>query len=320
MSLLLRTRLIRHPPSIHALSGADATPGETRDAKSEYISRMPETTLPEPPSGPQPGRWVLSHGEIPHHRVRSHAGDVPGRPQPDHRGDRPADNRARFSRFRTPAMGRHGLSAELDRGRAAVRKAQRHSRAPRHDARGCRHLHRRFHRLRPGDRHDHADPRARAAGDRRGRHSAAGAIDSRRCGRAARTRPLPGLYGQRLGDRRAGRPGHRRHPGRAFPLVDHLLVQRPARPDRGGDGAAKPQAPAAPRAQAQARPARCRPDDGCGHPAPAGAHLGRNALSLAVCSHCRADPGLGGAVGPVRVAVAAGRPNRSCRCPSSPIR
>ena len=64
MSLLLRTRLIRHPPSIHALSGADATPGETRDAKTEYISRMPETTLPEPPSGPQPGRWVLSHGEI----------------------------------------------------------------------------------------------------------------------------------------------------------------------------------------------------------------------------------------------------------------
>ena len=64
MSLLLRTRLIRHPPSIHVLSGADATPGETRDAKTEYISRMPETTLPEPPSGPQPGRWVLSHGEI----------------------------------------------------------------------------------------------------------------------------------------------------------------------------------------------------------------------------------------------------------------
>src|SRR3954447_19402075 len=54
----------RHPPSIHALSGADATPGETRDAKTEYISRMPETTLPEPPPGPQPGRWVLSHGEI----------------------------------------------------------------------------------------------------------------------------------------------------------------------------------------------------------------------------------------------------------------
>ncbi len=64
MSLLLRTHLIRHPPSIHVLSGADATPGETRDAKTEYISRMPETTLPEPPSGPQPGRWVLSHGEI----------------------------------------------------------------------------------------------------------------------------------------------------------------------------------------------------------------------------------------------------------------
>src|SRR3954449_2031003 len=55
-----------HPasPSIHVLSGADATPGETRDAKTEYISRMPETTPPEPPSGPQPGRWVLSHGEI----------------------------------------------------------------------------------------------------------------------------------------------------------------------------------------------------------------------------------------------------------------
>ena len=25
---------------------------------------MPETKLPEPQSGPQPGRWVLSHGEI----------------------------------------------------------------------------------------------------------------------------------------------------------------------------------------------------------------------------------------------------------------
>jgi predicted MFS family arabinose efflux permease len=57
-------RLIPHPVLIHSLSGLDVTPGETRDAKTEYISRMPETKLPEPQSGPQPGRWVLSHGEI----------------------------------------------------------------------------------------------------------------------------------------------------------------------------------------------------------------------------------------------------------------
>jgi len=38
-----------------------------RDGRSEskYMSRMPETKMPAPPpSGPQPGRWVLDHGEI----------------------------------------------------------------------------------------------------------------------------------------------------------------------------------------------------------------------------------------------------------------
>src|SRR6185503_8903336 len=50
--------------AVHALRRPDATPGETTDAKTEYKSRMPEPKTPEPLSGPQPGRWVLGHGEI----------------------------------------------------------------------------------------------------------------------------------------------------------------------------------------------------------------------------------------------------------------
>src|SRR5262252_1111606 len=76
----------------------------------------------------------------PHHRVRAHAGDVPRRAQSDHRRHRPADHRARFSRFRTPAVDRYSIPAEFDRGRAAVRKAQRHLRAAPHDAREHRYL------------------------------------------------------------------------------------------------------------------------------------------------------------------------------------
>ena len=64
VSLILGAASSRIQSWVRSLCGLDATPGETRDAKTEYISRMPETKLPEPQSGPQPGRWVLSHGEI----------------------------------------------------------------------------------------------------------------------------------------------------------------------------------------------------------------------------------------------------------------
>jgi hypothetical protein len=64
VSLILGATSSRIWSWVRSLCGLDATPGETRDAKTEYISRMPETKLPEPQSGPQPGRWVLSHGEI----------------------------------------------------------------------------------------------------------------------------------------------------------------------------------------------------------------------------------------------------------------
>ncbi len=125
-----------HPasPSIPVLSGADATPGETRTQKTEYISRMPETTPPEPPSGPQPGRWVLSHGEIRtivfglmlamflaalNQTIVATALPTIGRD---------------FRDFELLPWVVTAYLLKLDRGRAAARKAQRHSRAPRHDA------------------------------------------------------------------------------------------------------------------------------------------------------------------------------------------
>jgi hypothetical protein len=221
----------------------------------------------------------------PHHRVRAHAGDVPRRAQSDHRRHCPADHRARFSRFRTPAVDRYSIPAEFDRGRAAVRKAQRHLRATRHDAREHRYLRGRLRRLCRSARHDHAHPRPWSAGDWRRRYSPIGASDSCRRGRAPRARPLPGLYGKRLGYRGARRSSRRRHSDRALPLVNHLLVQCSVGAGCSHHGAQEPQGPAAPRPQAQARPARRRPDGGLGNPAAAGAHLGRVALSLAFRTH-----------------------------------
>ena len=134
-----------------------------------------------------------------------------------------------FARLREPVLGRHRLSADLDRGGAALRQALRHPRPPRDDARRHRPVHRGLGGLRGRARHDHADPRPRPAGHRRRRHPAALPVGDRRRGRAARARPLPGLYGRGVGDLGRRRPGARRRAGRASALVADLLDQRAAR-------------------------------------------------------------------------------------------
>ena len=98
-------------------------------------------------------------------------------------------------------------------------------------------------------------------------------------------------------------PGARRHPGRAFPLVDHLLGQCSAR--AGGAAMAHRSLARLPRHDHKHKLDlhRRRPDDGRGDPAAAGAHLGRDALSLALAADRRAGRGLGGAVGAVHLAV-----------------
>ncbi len=156
-----------------------------------------------PPSGPQPGRWVLGHGEIRtivlglmlamflaalNQTIVATALPTIGRD---------------FGDFDLLPWVVTVLSADLHRGLAALRQAQRHPRAARHDARKHRDFHRRLRRLRCCARHDQPHSRPRPAGDRRRRHSSAGANHPRRCCRAARTRPLPGLHGKRLGDVRA---------------------------------------------------------------------------------------------------------------------
>ena len=134
-----------------------------------------------------------------------------------------------FLRLREPVLGGHGVSADLDRGRAALRQAQRHLRPARHDARRHRLFIAGSVALRGGAQHDRADPRPRAAGHRRRRHPAARADRDRRRGRAARARPLPGLYGRGVGDVRRRRPGAGRRARRASALVADLLDQRAAR-------------------------------------------------------------------------------------------
>ena len=97
--------------------------------------------------------------------------------------------------------------------------------------------------------HAHAHLGSRPAGDWRRRHCAAGAVDHRRRGAAARARLLSGLYRFGLDHRRCRRPGARRRHRRAFALVDDLLAQCSALP-RGRHAVAAPaQAPAASRAR-----------------------------------------------------------------------
>jgi EmrB/QacA subfamily drug resistance transporter len=62
---LVARRLIFIPGIDDPLATLSMPHGETRETKTRYMSQMPETKKPlPPPSGPQPGRWVLSHGEI----------------------------------------------------------------------------------------------------------------------------------------------------------------------------------------------------------------------------------------------------------------
>jgi len=154
--------------------------------------------MPELRPGPQPGRWVLSHGEIRNHRVRAHAGDVPRRAQSDHRRHRPAHHRARFSRFRTPAVDRYSIPAEFDRGRALYGKLS--------DIYGRRAM-----MLASIGIFVAGSAACAAAQDMimlilavvcRGSAAAVfsiGASDSCRRGRAPRARAATGLYGERLG-------------------------------------------------------------------------------------------------------------------------
>ena len=295
-------------------------PGETRDAKTEYISRMPETKPPEPPSGPQPGRWVLSHGEIRtivfglmlamflaalNQTIVATALPTIGR---DFRDFEllPWVVTAYLltSTVVAPLYGKlsdiHGRRAMMLAASASSSPAP--SPAPLATDMIMLILGRGLQGIGGGG----ILPLAQSiladvvAPRERGRYQAyMGSVWV-----------TAGLGGPVLGGILAEH----------FHWSIIFWVNVPLGLVAARDGAAKPQAPAAPRAQAQARPARRRPDDGRGNSAPAGAHLGRNALSLAVCAHRRADPGLGGAVGPVRVAADCGRPSRSCRCPSSPIR
>ena len=164
MSLLLRTRLIRAsaPRSTRSRAARCYTGGD-EGAKTEYISRnCPKPRCPSRRPGPQPGRWVLSHGEIRtivfglmlamflaalNQTIVATALPTIGRD------------------FRDFELLPWVVTAYLLSSTVVAPlygKLSDISRAPRHDAGGRRHLHRRFRRLCPGARHDHADPRTRA--------------------------------------------------------------------------------------------------------------------------------------------------------------
>ena len=254
-----------------------------------------------------------------HHR-RIGAGDVPRRAEPDHRGDGAADHRPRLRRFRESVLGGDRLSVDLDRGRAALRQAQRHLRPARHDAGGARRVHGGLGRLRRRAEHADADPRPRPARHRRRRHRAADPIDHRRRGAAARARLLPGLYRFGLDRRRRRRPGARRRHCRASALVGDLLAQRAAR--LGGGAVVQPatQTRAGPRTRPQDRSHRRRADDGRRGRAAAGADLGRHALSVAVAADRRSDHCGGRASARPSSGGCCGRRSRSCRSRCSTIR
>src|SRR5262245_9626670 len=273
---------------------------------------MPETKMPEPQPGPQPGRWVLSHGEI-----------------------RTIVFGLMLAMFLAalnqtivatalPTIGRDFRDFELLPWIVTAYLLSSTVVAPLYgklsDIYGRRPM-----MLASIGIFVAGSAACAAAHDMimlilgrglQGRYSPIGASDSCRRGRAPRARPLPGLYGERLGYRGARRSSRRRHSDRALPLVNHLLVQCSVGAGRSHHGAQEPQGPAAPRPQAQARPARRRPDGGLGNPAAAGAHLGRVALSLAFRTHCRAGPGRSRTVVPVHLAVDEGfRAVPAAACP-----
>src|SRR6187200_2761387 len=139
---------------------------------------MPETKMPEPQPGPQPGRWVLSHGEIRtivfglmlamflaalNQTIVATALPTIGRD---------------FRDFELlPWIVTAYLLSSTVVAPLYGKLSDIHG-APRHDAREHRHLHGRLHRLCRRARHDHADPRPWSAGDRRRRYSSLGAIHS----------------------------------------------------------------------------------------------------------------------------------------------
>ena len=191
---------------------------------------------------------------------RHHARHVPERAGADHRRPGPADHRGPSRRHREPVLGGHGLSPERDGGDAAVRQAVRHLWPAQHPADRRDHLHPRFGRLRAGAHHVGADRGARAAGHRRRRHPADRPDHHRRPGVAARTAALSELYGGHVHGRERHRPGAGRRAHRPRALVAHLLDQRADGRGRARHDLSRAGTAAAPRAPAQARYRRRRPD------------------------------------------------------------
>ena len=199
----------------------------------------------------------LSHAGDPHDHRRRDAGDVPRRARPDDRRDRAADDRARARQRRRPALGGDRLPRRRDRGR---RRSTASSATSTGGASPCSSAIATFI---VGSLACALAPNmlvlivARAVQGLGGGGliSLAQTVDRRRH-RAARARPLPGLFrrGVRLVQPR--RPGARRLLRRASSLVGDLLDQPAARRSRLCDDEPRAEAAAAARAPASARRAR----------------------------------------------------------------
>ena len=180
---------------------------------------------------------------------RAPARPAAGRTRPDDRLDRAADHRRRARRARPSVLGRHGVPADRDGFRAALRQARRSLRAQDRPPGRDRDLPRRLGTLRPLAEHGPADRLSRRAGARRRRADRGHAGRRRRHHPAARARQVPGLLrrGVRAGDdhRPAARRLLRRQPELALDLL-----RQPA----GGDRRAERDRGHVPRAGGDAAP------------------------------------------------------------------